>query len=176
MTKAAAVDVDIDADVKTIADLPFHVMGRFPKPVTLGRCRGEDVIELSSKEVFERTRDLSLGFRALGVSRGDRVAIIAESRPEWLLCDLAVLSAGAVTVPIYPTLSSSQARYILHDSGARLAVVSTKLQLEKIQEVRHLLPALEAVILIDAPAGAPPPGLSSSVFSLEDVERRGHAR
>jgi long-chain acyl-CoA synthetase len=172
---AAAADVEIDADVKTIADLPFHVMGRFPKPVTLGRCRGDEVIELSSKEVFERIRDLSLGFRSVGVSRGDRVAIIAESRPEWLLCDLAVLTAGAVTVPIYPTLSASQAKYILDDSGARLAVVSTKFQLEKIQEVRHLLPSLEAVVFMDAPGAAPPPG-SPSVLSLEEVERRGHAR
>jgi len=172
---AAAADVEIDADVKTIADLPFHMMGRFPKPVTLGRCRGEELIELSSKEVFERIRDLSLGFRALGIERGDRVALIAESRPEWLLCDLAVLTGGAVTVPIYPTLSAAQAKYILHDSGARLAIVSTKLQLEKIQEVRHLLPTLGAVVLMDAPADVPPPG-SPSVLSLEEVERRGHAR
>ena len=175
MTTPTPVDVEIEADVETIADLPFHVMGRFPKPVTLGRCRGDEVIELSSKEVFERIRDLSLGFRALGVSRGDRVAIIAESRPEWLLCDLAVLTGGAVTVPIYPTLSASQARYILHDSGARLAILSTRLQLEKIQEVRHLLPSLEAVILMDAPADTALPG-SPSVISLADVERRGHAQ
>jgi long-chain acyl-CoA synthetase len=176
MSKAVpAVAEEIDAEVRTIADLPFHVMGRFPKPVTLGRCRGEELIELSSKEVFERIRDLSLGFRALGIERGDRVAIIAESRPEWLLCDLAVLTAGAVTVPIYPTLSSSQAKYILHDSGARLAVVSTKLQLEKIQEVRHLLPSFEAVVLMDASAAAVPPG-SPSVLALDEVERRGHAR
>src|SRR6185436_13036336 len=130
---------------------------------------------LSSKEVFERIRDLSLGFRALGIGRGDRVALIAESRPEWLLCDLAVLTAGAVTVPVYPTLSAGQAKYILHDSGARLAVVSTRLQLEKIQEVRHQLPALEAVILIDAPADTPPAG-SPSVLALDEVERRGHSR
>jgi long-chain acyl-CoA synthetase len=174
-TPATSAAVEVEADVKTIADLPFHMMGRFPKPVTLGRCRGEEVIELSSKEVFERIRDLSLGFRELGVARGDRVAIIAESRPEWLLCDLAVLTAGAVTVPVYPTLSAGQAKYILHDSGARLAVVSTRLQFEKIQEVRHQLPALEAVILIDAPADAPPPG-SPSVLALDEVERRGHSR
>jgi long-chain acyl-CoA synthetase len=175
MTRGAAAEVDIEADVNTIADLPFHMMGRFPKPVTLGRCRAATVVELSSKEVFERIRDLSLGFRALGASRGDRVAIVAESRPEWLLCDLAILTAGAVTVPIYPTLSSGQARYILDDSGARLAIVSTRLQLEKIQEVRHLLPALEAVIVMDPPAGTPLLG-SPSVLSLEELERRGHAR
>ncbi len=175
MTPPSAVSTDVEPDVKTIADLPFHVMGRFPKPVTLGRCRGEQLIELSSKEVFERIRDLSLGFRALGVSRGDRVAIVAESRPEWLLCDLAVLTAGAVTVPIYPTLSGAQARYILADSGARVAIVSTRLQLDKIQDVRHLLPSLEAVILMDAPADAPLPG-SPSVLPLAEVEQRGHAR
>src|SRR5262245_6460663 len=174
MTKAATADAEIDADVKTIADLPFPVMGRFPKPVTLGRCRADEVIELSSKEVFERIRDLSLGFRSLGVSRGDRVAIVSESRPEWLLSDLAVLTAGAVTVPIYPTLSAGQGRYILQDSGTRLALVSTRLQPEKVQEDRPQLPALEAVVVMDAATAAS--AGTPSVLSLEEVERRGHTR
>ena len=168
-------DLAIDADVRTIADLPFHIMGRFPKPLTIGRCRGDEIIGLSSKEVLERVRDLSLGLRTLGVSSGDRIAIIAESRPEWLLCDFAILAAGAVTVPIYPTLSSAQAQYILQDSGARLAIVSTRLQLEKTQEVRHLLPALEAVVCMDPTAASAAPA-AASVLSLDEIERRGHAR
>jgi long-chain acyl-CoA synthetase len=174
--RAADEGVEIDAAVNTIADLPFHMMGRFPRPRTIGRCRGEDIVWLSSKDVFERIRDISLGLRSLGVSGGDRVAIIAESRPEWLLCDLAVLAAGAVTVPIYPTLSASQARYILQDSGARLAIVSTRLQLEKAQEVRHLFPALEAIVVMDIAAAAPGAPPDASVVPLEEVERRGHAR
>jgi long-chain acyl-CoA synthetase len=137
------------------------------------RYRG-DGPRISSKEMFERIRDLSLGLRGLGISRGDRVAIVSESRPEWLLSDLAVLTASAVTVPIYPTLSAAQARYILQDSGARLAIVSTRLQREKVQEVRHLLPSIEAVVVMD-PASAASAN-SSSVLSLEEVERRGHAR
>jgi long-chain acyl-CoA synthetase len=165
----------VDADVTTIADLPFHVTGRFPKPLAIGRCRGDEIIGLSSKEMFERVRDVSLGLRTLGVSSGDRVALIAESRPEWLLCDFAILAAGAVTVPIYPTLSAAQAQYILQDSGARLIIVSTRLQLEKTQEVRHLLPALEAVVCMD-PAAATAGSSTASVLSLDDVERRGHAR
>jgi long-chain acyl-CoA synthetase len=175
MADATLQDEIIDADVKTIADLPFHIMGRFPKPLALGRCRGDEVIGLSSKEMLERIRDLSLGLRSLGVSTGDRVAIVAESRPEWLLCDLAILAAGAVTVPIYPTLSATQARYILQDSGARLAIVSTRLQLEKMQEVRHLLPALGAVVVMDTAAAAAAPA-SPSVLTLDEIEQRGHAR
>jgi long-chain acyl-CoA synthetase len=160
-----------DTDLRTIADLPFHVMGRFPKPLTIGRCRGDAVDGLSSKEMFERIRDLSLGLASLGVARGDRVAIVAESRPEWIMCDLAILTAGAVTVPIYPTLSAAQVRYILQDSSAQLAIVSTRLQLEKLQEVRHLLPGLEAVVVIDPSAVA-----GASAMTLDEVESRGHAR
>jgi long-chain acyl-CoA synthetase len=159
-------------DIRTIADLPFHVMGRNPKPLLIGRCRGDQMEKLSSKELFERIRDCSLGLSALGLRAGDRVALISESRPEWLIADLAVLTAGAVLVPIYPTLSAGQARYILQDSGAKIAIVSTRAQLDKIQEVRHQLPALEAVVSMD-PAAA---GQTPSVLSFADVEQRGHAR
>ena len=128
-------------------------MGRFAKPIAIGQCRDTTIEGFSSKEAFERVRDLSLGLGALGMAAGDRVAILAESRPEWILSDLAILAAGAITVPIYPTLAASQVRYILQDSGARLAVVSTIEQLDKLQEVRHLLPALEAVVVMDRAAG-----------------------
>src|SRR5688572_26919693 len=106
----------------------------------MGRCRGGAIEGFSTQELFERLRDLALGLASLGITSGDRVAMMSESRPEWVLCDMALLSLGAVVVPIYPTLSATQASYILEDAGARLAVVSTALQLAKVQEVRHLLP------------------------------------
>src|SRR5437868_7421579 len=87
-----------DADVRTLADLPFHVMGRVPRPQAIGRCSGGAIAWQSSKELFERIRDISLGLWSLGVREGDRVAILSESRPEWLICDLAILSGGAITV------------------------------------------------------------------------------
>jgi long-chain acyl-CoA synthetase len=169
---STAVAVEPEVAVRTLADLPFHVMGRFPKPLLVGRCRSEGVDGLSSKELFERIRDLSLGLQSLGVTAGDRVAIVAESRPEWLLADLAILAVGGVTVPIYATLAAAQARYILNDSSARVAVVSTRLQLEKIQQVRHELPALEAIVLMDGWRDADTP----SVISFAQLAERGHAR
>ena len=173
MVTTQAASIEPAPDVNTIADLPFHLMGRFSKPALIGRCRGGEVTSLSSKEVFERIRDLSLGFAALGVAPGDRVALMSESRPEWMMIDLAVLAGGGVIVPIYPTVSAGQVRYILEDSGARIAVVSTKLQLDKLQEVRHQLPALQAIVIIEPAATA---GVSPSAFTLDDVAERGHAR
>src|SRR5687768_4334646 len=145
-------------------------MGRFPKPMIVGRCRDGSIAGLSTQELFERIRDLALGFASLGITSGDRVAIMSESRPEWVMSDMALLALGAAVVPIYPTLSGPQARYILDDAGAKLAVVSTKLQLEKVQEVRHLLPSLEAVIVMDEGAAG------ASVMGLDAVAARGHAR
>ena len=161
-----------DTHLQTIADLPFHVMGRFQKPLMIGRCKGGAIENISSKELFERVRDVSLGLTGLGMARGDRVALVAESRPEWTITDLAILSGGGVTVPIYPTLSGAQARYILQDCGARVAVVSTRMQLEKIQEIRHQLPALEAVVVMEQGV----PLASPSLLTFEQLAERGHAR
>ena len=173
VTTTAAAPVEPAPDVRTIADLPFHIMGRVAKPMSIGRCRGAEISGMSSREVFERVRDLSIGFSALGMASGDRVALVSESRPEWILADLAVLAGGGVLVPIYPTLSAAQIRYILADSGARIAIVSTRLQLEKLQEVRHQLPALEAIVAMDAAAAA---AASPSVLTLDGVAERGHAK
>ena len=107
-------------ELATLADLPFHVSGRHPKPLLVGRTIGSNIVGESTREWFERLRDISLGLGAFGVSTGDRVAIVSESRPEWQLTDLALLVAGAVTVPVYPTLSAQQVQYILADSGARM--------------------------------------------------------
>ena len=172
---ATAPVAEPGVSVNTIADLPFHVLGRFQKAQHVGRCMGGNVEAFSSKGLFERIRDVSLGLGLLGIRSGDRVAIISESRPEWLIADLAILALGGVTVPIYPTLNGAQARYILADSGARAVIVSTKLQLDKIQEVRHLLPAVESIIVIEA-ADAGTAAASPSVLAFHTVAERGHSR
>ena len=164
-----------DVELRTIADLPFHVLGRFPKPLLVGRCRGSEIEGQSTRDWFDDLRDLSLGLSEAGMGPGDRVAIVSESRPEWLLADLAILAGGGVTVPIFPTLSGTQARHILQDSGARLAFVSNQAQLDKIQTIRHELPALQAVVVFDdaaVDAAAPP----ASVTTLAALRARGHAR
>ncbi|HVL69954.1 MAG TPA: long-chain fatty acid--CoA ligase [Vicinamibacterales bacterium] len=159
-------------DVRTIADLPFHNVGRFQnKTLMIGRCREGGVDGLGAQEMFHRIRDLALGLGSFGIAAGDRVAIVAESRPEWVLCDMAILTLGAVTVPIYPTLSAAQVRYILADSGAKLAIVSTRTQAEKVQQVRHLVPELEAIVVMEEGDAA-----HASIIELEDVARRGHQR
>lgn len=164
---------------RTLPDLPAWTR-RFGKPAVIRRCRAEGFETLSADDLVERVRALALGLESIGIAAGDRVAIQSESRPEWVLADLAILSLGAITVPIYPTLPSAAVRLILADSGARLAVVSDVEQRRKVQDVRHVLPGLEAIVEI-APGPAADEevkgaGTTGSVMTLAAVEARGRAR
>jgi long-chain acyl-CoA synthetase len=90
--------------------------------------------------VMARVGALTTALRARGVKHGDRVSILAETSLEWALADMAILTIGAVTVPIYPTLPGSQVAPLLVDSGATGIFVSTKEQREKIESVRSQIP------------------------------------
>ena len=92
-----------------------------------------------------------MGLRALGVEKGDRVALLSENRPEWAYVDLATLCAGAADVPIYPNLLPAQVLYVLNDSEAKVVFVSNAAQVKKLAEVRDQAPHLQHVIRFDEP-------------------------
>ncbi len=99
---------------------------------------------------------LSLGLNGLGVQPGDRVAILSENRPEWAMADYAILCAGALSVPIYPTLPAKQVAPLLNDCGAKAIFGSTLEQLGKILTIKSQCARLDHVILIEGnPPGEP---------------------
>ena len=162
----------------TIAQLPFFASGRFPKADLFGRCNAEGIALTSGREFLERVRDIGLGLRELGMAPGDRVVLLAESRPDWLFADFAILAGGGVTVPIYPTLSADQAAYILRDSGATIAILSTAEQLQKVLSVRAAVSALQTIVVVQASAddlsAASATASDLTIVSLDEVAGRGH--
>ena len=158
-------------DVTTLADLPFHVRDQFSKSKLIRQCHSNGFDDVSSRELFERIRDLSLGFNQFGLNKGDRVALVADSCPEWTIADLAILTAGAVTVPVYPTLVAGQMKGILADCAARLVIVSDETQAEKVRSVRSELPNLEAIVVIGQEAKC-----FENEHLLASVAKRGRDR
>jgi long-chain acyl-CoA synthetase len=122
----------------------------------------------SFAEVLEIVRSLSLGLIDLGVEKGDKVSILANTRPEWTYFDFAALSAGATVVPIYQTNSPEECQYVLENSDAKVVIVEDDEQLEKIRAVRDKLPLLEQVVRMT--------GSSEDAISLEDLAARGAGR
>jgi long-chain acyl-CoA synthetase len=174
-------DSDVASEVETAKRIPlntnepttlvevFEYVARVhPRPDTLNYKRDGRWNAISSDELLRRACHIAAGLYSLGVRRGDRVAILSESRAEWTLTDAGCLFATAIDVPIYPTLTPSQVRYILKDSGASVLVVQNE---EKFLQVREILadcPAIEHLILFEKPSGE-----VARALSLAELEARG---
>ena len=119
------------------------------------------------REMWDWVTALSLGLKDLGIGDGDSVAIIARTRPEWTIADLASLALGAVTCPIYPQSEPAQAAFVINNVRAKAIFVENAQQANKIAGIRADCPTLEHVIAMDA-GGKYPEG----TLSLEDVIAR----
>jgi long-chain acyl-CoA synthetase len=104
---------------------------------------------LSWAEVTDQIDRLARGLVALGIEPGDRVALVSENRPEWVIADLAIMSAGGVTVPAYVTNTVDDHRHILGNSGAHIVIVSTPALATRVIAAAEMVPSVRAVISIE---------------------------
>ncbi len=154
---------------KTMADLfPLAVAKNGSARAILFKDGSGELVSKSYEEMGEIIRRLSLGLIDLGIEKGDKFSILANTRPEWSYFDFAALTAGATVVPIYQTNSPEECQYVLENSDAKAVVVEDTEQLEKIRQVRDSLPKLEHVILMS--------GESDDAISLDELTARGAAR
>src|SRR5262249_52469143 len=123
-------------DVRTIPDLIQSAFETHRKPDAFLVKREGGWTPVSMAEVLARVRAVMGALRTRGVRHGDRVVLLAESSLEWALADMAIMSLGAITVPIYPTLPAYEIAPLLSDTGAIGAFVSTKEQREKLESAR----------------------------------------
>ncbi|MFZ1729477.1 MAG: long-chain fatty acid--CoA ligase [Bacteroidota bacterium] len=121
-------------------------------------------------EVREQVACLYHGLKGLGVGKGDRVGLLAENRPEWVVTDQAVLFHGAMDVPIFPSQTATQIEYILNDAGVSVMVVSNRFQLAKVQKIRKNVKSLKHVIMMSDTDDLP-----QDVLRFHDVFESGRA-
>jgi long-chain acyl-CoA synthetase len=104
-------------------------------------------IPLTFFEVSDMVELTTAGLATIGVQRGDRVAIISENRPEWVLCDMAIAALGAISVPLYPTLTSPQIEEIFLDADVSFACVSNVAQFRKIYSLLNKINSLRSIVV-----------------------------
>ncbi|MFC5663994.1 AMP-dependent synthetase/ligase [Kitasatospora misakiensis] len=125
-------------------------------------------------QAASRVYAVAAGLLSLGIEAEDRVALASSTRLEWVLADLGNMCAGAATTAVYPSTNADETAFILSDSGSRALFAENAAQLDKVVAELDRLPALETVILFDAPGGAPEAG-RLRVISLAELERLGAA-
>ena len=154
---------------KTVADLAPLAAERHAdlRAVTYKDASGQWVSK-TYREVGDIVRRLALGLLELGIEKGDKVSILANTRPEWTYFDFAALSVGAVVVPIYQTNSPDECQYVLENSDAKAVVVEDDEQLAKIDQVRDRAPKLEHVIRMEGSGG--------NAISMDELIEAGSGR
>ena len=173
MSSAAAAKVSPGQEKSTIpstlAGVCLQAIASHDKPDAVSEKRDGEWVHISSAQFVRRVRHIALGLKDLGIRSKDRVALISENRPEWSIADLAILSLGAVTVPIYTTQSVDQIQFILEDSGTRALLISGGRVLKHARPGFAAVRQLEYLVVFDAEAVR---GLERAT-TLESVEARG---
>jgi long-chain acyl-CoA synthetase len=166
----------------TVADLIPRAAAERAEHTAVRFKRGGAWHDVSYAELATIVQEVGLGLIDLGIKPGERVCILANTRPEWSYADLGATAAGAIVVPIYQTNSPEECLWVISDSGAAAIVCEDDEQLAKIATIRDQLPDLRTVIVIDRGGanGSSPEASGSSqaldAISLEEVRERGRAR
>jgi long-chain acyl-CoA synthetase len=129
---------------------------------------------ISWQEAARQVTHLARGLRALGIERGDRVALVAENRPEWMIADLAVIAAGAITVPAYTTHTVEDHRHVLANSGAKAVIVSTAALAHRVMPAADQVSTIASIIALEPPSSGQ---LShAEIYRWDEVMAKGEAR
>jgi long-chain acyl-CoA synthetase len=155
-------------NLKTLNDILFTIAAANRDRAIVAQDSAGAWRPISGAQFYQRVRAVAEAFTAWGIAKGDRIAILGENRWEWAVADFAALALGAVDVPIYPTLTADQTAILLADSGARIAVVSTRAQYEKVAQSRAQT-AIERIVLMDEEGTADAVLFSSLV---RDVDKK----
>jgi long-chain acyl-CoA synthetase len=155
---------------KTLADLlPLAVVKHADKVAQRYKDQSKgEWVDVSYPELGEIAKEVSLGLESLGIDRGDKVGILANTRPEWTYADFGILATGGTVVPIYQTNSPEECHYVLNHSESVAVILEDQSQLDKIRKVHDQLPNLRHVISMEPLDG-------DDVMSLDELRERGRS-
>ncbi|HEY6250502.1 MAG TPA: long-chain fatty acid--CoA ligase, partial [Candidatus Angelobacter sp.] len=134
-------------ETRTLADIFFASVGHSLEQHVMFK-RGDRWQPISSRQYYGYVVSVARVLKQWGIQKGDRIAILSENRPEWMIADFACVCTGVADVPIYSTLTADQTAYLLRHSGARVVFVSTLEQLRKVQSIQSQT-SVEKIVIMD---------------------------
>jgi long-chain acyl-CoA synthetase len=160
------------AAINSLPEMFFQQAAHYDDKPFLWCKQGDEWRAMTWRETADAVSALSRGLRALGVTLGDRVVIASENRPEWPIADIAIMAAGAISVPTYTTNTTEDHYHVLSNSGAKVAIVSTAAIAKRLLPAAQRSPETETVIAMET-------GLDSAqgmqIITWEDALDQGRA-
>jgi long-chain acyl-CoA synthetase len=157
----------------TITELYTILVDDFPKIIDkpmLKKKQAGKYEDISYKQFGEETEYFALGLSSIGLKRTDKVAILAESCPEWMYADMAMQGLGIIDIPLYPSLTASSVEFIVNNAEATGIIVANKFQLNKVQKIRANCRSLKYIIMLSPSDNA---GGVPGLYTYQDIRQRG---
>jgi len=137
--------MELQADKTRLFDFYQYQLKHFPQEDALAGKENGEWKTYSTQEVIDMANKVSAGLLKKGIQPGDKVAIIANNRPEWVITDLAISQIGAINVPVYPTISDDDYAFIFNDSEVKIVFVSDEELLAKARSAKEKSPSVQEI-------------------------------
>jgi long-chain acyl-CoA synthetase len=159
-------------EVKRLFDTIYYQKEKHPQAMALASLQNGTWKKLSTDDIINEANKLSLGLLQMGIQKGDKVAVVTSAnRVEWNICDIAISQIGAINVPLYPTISENDFKYILGHSEARVCFVSDAGLYKKVNSIKSEVPNLLGIYTFDQVEGAPNISEVSNLNPNGDVQQ-----
>ena len=140
-------------EITRIFDLLDHLKNNYPSDAILAAKKNGNWIKYSTDDYIRYSNLFSIGLLALGFEKGDKIATVTNNRPEWNFIDMGMLQAGIVHVPLYPTISLDEYKYILTHSDVKAVIISDKQLYAKLEKLIGTIPAITKVYIFNEVEG-----------------------
>jgi long-chain acyl-CoA synthetase len=148
-------------------DLLTKEFSNSDRPIYLRKIKNNfEGIKYSEYRMY--VKRFMMGLSSIGIQEGDNIAIVSENRLEWVISDMSIISLGAISVPIYPSLTAKQIEYIFNDANIKCAIVSNQFQLNKINKIISETPSLQKIIIMNEKFD-----IQDNVIKFSDILRAG---
>jgi len=141
-------------EVKRTFDVPYYQLKKYPKQDALCDKVGGQWVKHSLQEYLDNANAMSRGLLAMGIKPGDKIAMISNNRSEWNMADIGIAQVGAISVPVYPTISESDYKFIFNDAEVKLCIVSDEDLYTKITNIIDDVPSLTDIYTFENIQGA----------------------
>src|SRR5690606_32776722 len=143
-------------EISRLFDFLKYQLKNQPREDSIAMKKNGDWQKISTEEFVNKANMVSRGFLKLGIKHGDRIAIASTTnRTEWNILDIGLQQIGCVSVPVYPTISPNDYKYIFNDSGVKLVFVSDEELFRKVSSIKESIPSLVSIYTFDKVEGAP---------------------
>lgn len=136
-------------EVTRVFDLLPYQLKTFPQPDAISNKVNGNWVKYSTQDVIDISNHISLGLLKLGMKKDDKIAIISSNRPEWNFVDFGIQKLGAVSVPMYPTITEEDYKYIFQDAGVKIVFVSNQDLFDKVTRATKGISSIQAIYTFD---------------------------